>query len=224
MPSLDVEPHQNSIHQAQYPQPQPSPNYRGYDHVTWYVGNAKQAASYYVTRMGFQVVAYRGLETGSRAITGYVVANSHAKFLLLTPLRRLEDLDDSYSTEEKTLVAEIHAHLEKHGDAVKDVAFEVDDAAAVYDASLVRGATSVSASTVAKDSNGYVVTATIQTFGDTTHTFVQRNDYRGPFLPGYREVTATDPINNFLPSIDILDIDHCVGNQDWGQLGDVCDL
>jgi 4-hydroxyphenylpyruvate dioxygenase len=174
--------------------------------------------------MGFQLVAYRGLETGSRAIAGYVVSNNHAKFVLLTPLRGPTDLDDTYSAEDKALVDEIYVHLEKHGDAVKDVAFEVDDASAVYDASLARGAVSVSGSKVAKDSHGYVVTATIQTYGDTTHTFVQRSNYRGSFLPGYKQVTAMDPINNILPAISIVGIDHCVGNQDWGQMADACDL
>ena len=200
------------------------PDYRGYDHVTWYVGNAKQAASYYVTRMGFKVVAYKGLETGSKAIAGYVVTNSRACFVLLSPIRGLAGLDVSFSAADRKLVEEIYEHLKKHGDAVKDVAFEVDDARAVYKAAMSRGATGVYEPTVTKDLDGKVTTATIQTYGDTTHTFVERGDYHGTFLPGYQAVTVKDPINHYLPDVLLDVIDHCVGNQDWGEMVSACDL
>ena len=93
-------------------------SYRGYAHVHWYVGNAKQAATFYVTRMGFERVAYRGLETGCRSLASHVVRNGGITFILTSPLRGLHDLH-KFPAEEQALLKEIHAHLEKHGDAVK---------------------------------------------------------------------------------------------------------
>lgn len=92
--------------------------YRGYHHVHWYVGNAKQAASFYVSRMGFERVAYRGLETGSRATASHVVRNGNVTFILTSPLRCLEQ-STRFSEEDAALLREIHAHQERHGDAVK---------------------------------------------------------------------------------------------------------
>ena len=100
---------------------QPSENlsqYKAYDHVHWYVGNAKQAASFYVSRMGFERVAYRGLETGSRTIASHVVRNGKVTFVLTSPLRGFAQ-SARYSAEEEAQLKEIHAHLEQHGDAVK---------------------------------------------------------------------------------------------------------
>jgi 4-hydroxyphenylpyruvate dioxygenase len=95
-------------------------SYRAYDHVHWYVGNAKQAATYYVSQMGFERVAYRGLETGSRAVASYVVRNGAVTFILTSPLRSLSDQHLSkLAKDEQVLIREIHEHLEKHGDAVK---------------------------------------------------------------------------------------------------------
>jgi len=93
-------------------------SYRAYDYVHWYVGNAKQAASFYISRMGFQKIAYRGLETGSRAVASYVIRNGTVTFVLTSPLRGLAHLD-KFSPEEQELLREVHDHLEKHGDAVK---------------------------------------------------------------------------------------------------------
>lgn len=93
-------------------------SYRGYHHVHWYVGNAKQAASFYVSRMGFERVAYRGLETGSRAIASHVVRNGNVTFVLTSPLRCLEQ-SSRFSDEDEKLLREIHVHQERHGDAVK---------------------------------------------------------------------------------------------------------
>lgn len=192
--------------------------YQGYHHMTWYVGNAKQAASWYVTRMGFQVTAYKGLETGSRSISGYVVTNGAASFILISPICSASTMDSRVSSQERELVSEIHAHLEKHGDAVKDVAFEVEDARAVYSAAISRGATGVHGPTTMSDKSGQVVCATIKAFGDTTHTFIEHRNYNGAFLPGYQSVDLEDPINQYLPEIAIDTIDHCVGNQDWDEM------
>jgi 4-hydroxyphenylpyruvate dioxygenase len=198
-------------------------SYRGYDHVHWYVGNAKQAASYYITRMGFKRVAYRGLETNSRAICSHVIRNGSITFVLTSPLRSLDQID-RFSPEEQELLTEIHHHLEQHGDAVKDVAFEVDSVEAVYGAAVANGAKAVKEPKVVEDADGRVVTATIQTYGQTTHTLVEKSGYRGVFLPGYRvESGNEDPVAALLPDVRLNRIDHCVGNQDWDEMDKICE-
>lgn len=201
-------------------------SYRGYHHVHWWVGNAKQAASYYMMRMGFERVAYKGLETKSRAVASHVVRNGGVTFVLSSPLRSLEAIEkgSEFSDEEKALVREMHAHMEKHGDAVKDVAFEVDSVDGVYESAIAAGAVVVRAPhTQSAGSDGAVRLATIQTYGDTTHTLIQKLDYTGTFLPGYRSETAVDPAARFLPQIDLEAIDHCVGNQDWDEMEGACE-
>ncbi|ERF72239.1 4-hydroxyphenylpyruvate dioxygenase 1 [Endocarpon pusillum Z07020] len=197
--------------------------YRGYDHVHWYVGNAKQAASYYMTRFGFRLVAYRGLETGSRAVASPVVSNGHVTFVLTSPLRS-RDRAEGFGREESALLAEVHEHLSRHGDGVKDVAFEVDDVEAVFHGAVAKGAGVVSQPRVLGDKEGEVKVATIKTYGDTTHTLVERGSYRGSFLPGYRsEVGKVDALTRFLPEVELEAVDHCVGNQDWGEMEEVCE-
>ncbi|KAJ5090020.1 hypothetical protein N7532_008704 [Penicillium argentinense] len=198
-------------------------SYRGYDSVHWYVGNAKQAASYYVTRMGFKRVAYRGLETGCRHACSHVVRNGDITFILTSPLRSQNQLD-RFTPEEQEELRDIHAHLEQHGDAVKDVAFEVDDVDAVFSAAIRNGAKIVSPPKILEDKLGRVKLATIQTYGQTTHTLIERNEYRGAFLPGYRsEDGAEDPVAKFLPGVHLKRIDHCVGNQDWDEMDKICE-
>lgn len=198
-------------------------SYKGYDHVHWYVGNAKQAASYYITRMGFERVAYRGLETGCRSICSHVVRNGDITFILTSPLRSLDQLD-RFPPEEQELLKEIHRHLEQHGDGVKDVAFEVDSVDAVFYAAVKNGAKVVSHPKILEDEHGHVKVATIQTYGQTTHTLIERGAYHGAFLPGYRmESGKSDPITNLLPGVQLKRIDHCVGNQDWEEMDKVCE-
>lgn len=206
-------------------------SYRGYDHVTWYVGNAKQAASYYITRFGFSHVAYKGLETGSRYIASHVVRNGGVTFVLTSPTMSVSALErrPNVSDEDRRLVEEIYAHLAEHGDAVKDVAFEVDDARAVWEHAVGKGAENVHEPRVlaaTAGGKGKVVTATIKTYGDTTHTLVERHGYTGAFLPGYRATPTSatpDPVAELLPGIEFEAIDHCVGNQDWDQMQAVCE-
>ncbi|KAH7073946.1 Glyoxalase/Bleomycin resistance protein/Dihydroxybiphenyl dioxygenase [Paraphoma chrysanthemicola] len=197
--------------------------YRGYHHVHWYVGNAKQAASFYVSRMGFERVAYRGLETGSRATASHVVRNGNVTFILTSPLRCLEQAT-RFSEEDARLLREIHEHQERHGDAVKDVAFEVDNLDAIYDAALSSGAEVIAAPHNITDAAGTVRLATIRTYGDTTHTLIEKGNYNGIFLPGYRaEPKTRDALSRFLPSVQLEAIDHCVGNQDWDEMENACE-
>lgn len=198
--------------------------YRGYHHVHWYVGNAKQAASYYVTRMGFSRVAYRGLETGSRATASHVVRNGNVTFVFTSPLRCLEQ-SNRFSPEDEALLREIHAHQERHGDAVKDVAFEVENVDAMYTAAVHNGAVVVKEPHTVSDTHGSVRMATIRTYGDTTHTLIQKPiSYTGVFLPTFAPVPTTtiDPLSKHLPPIPLSAIDHCVGNQDWDEMESAC--
>ena len=204
-----------------------APNFHGYDHITWYVGNAKQAASYYTTRLGFYTVAYKGLETGSRYIASHVVANGNIRFVLTSPLKSYTALDgdEPISSEERSLLKEIYQHLERHGDAVKDVAFEVDDVEAVYSQAVSQDAVSIQPPRTIRDESGFVTTAIIRTYGDTTHTLISRSSYHGLFLPGFKAIPKSklDPLQKLLPSIQLEAIDHCVGNQDWGAMEAACE-
>ncbi|KAI1781072.1 4-hydroxyphenylpyruvate dioxygenase [Hypoxylon cercidicola] len=202
------------------------PSFQGYDHVTWWVGNAKQAASYYNTLFGFKTVAYRGLETSSRFFTSYVVANGEIRFVFTSPIRSHAYLpeDEPITDEESALLKEMHAHLERHGDAVKDVAFEVDDVEAVYSKAVQNGAVSVQPPTLLRDKqHGDVLTAVIRTYGDTTHTLISRLNYTGPFMPGF-QARAPPPSSVALPPVELARIDHCVGNQSWGDMVAACEF
>ncbi|KAF2969868.1 hypothetical protein GQX73_g3719 [Xylaria multiplex] len=206
------------------------PEFHGYDHVTWWVGNAKQAASYYNTLFGFRTVAYRGLETGSRYFTSYVVSNNEVRFVFTSPIRSHAHLpaEEPISDDDLALLKEMHQHLERHGDAVKDVAFDVDDVQAVYDRA-VSGADGIAVSVQpprvsrGEGKDGEVVTAVIRTYGDTTHTLISRRGYKGAFLPGFAPRDPA-PSSVALPPIDLVRIDHCVGNQSWNEMVAACDF
>jgi 4-hydroxyphenylpyruvate dioxygenase len=105
----------------------------------------------------------------------------------------------------------------------KDVAFEVDSVDAIFSAAIAAGATAVQTPTKLADRNGFVKTAAIQTYGDTTHTLIERSSYHGSFFPGYRSETSKDPLNAFLPKVTLEAVDHCVGNQDWDEMENICE-
>lgn len=172
----------------------------GFDHIKFYVGNAKQTASWYTARLGFDYYAYRGLETGERSVVSHVVRNGDIMFEFCSSL----DPSDANG---------IGEHIKIHGDAVKDVAFTVDDARGIWEKATKRGAVSVMEPKEIKDEHGTVVLATVRTYGDATHTFVQRNGYTGCFLPGYKAHPKTEVCNAVFPPVSIQFIDHCVGNQ-----------
>lgn len=164
--------------------------YQGYDNVHWYVGNAKQAASFYVTRMGFRRIAYRGLETGSRTVASHVVSNGNVVFVFTSPLFAPGSKISALSKEDQALLKEVHDHLMAHGDAVKDVAFEVDDVEALYSAAVARGARAVSEPRTVKDDFGSVKMATIQTYGDTSKSDACVRECPANFPSPYAHRTA----------------------------------
>lgn len=175
-------------------------NFEGFDHLKWYVGNAKQAADWYVVHFGFKKIAYRGLETGSRRVASHVIAQNDVVWEFIS----------AYSPD---ALDPINNEIALHGDGVKDVAFRVDDARVAFEFAKSKGAKVISEPEELTDENGSVVIATIQTYGDTWHTFVQRNNYKGVFLPGYKALTEESPFANFTPSVGLSFIDHVVGNQ-----------
>jgi 4-hydroxyphenylpyruvate dioxygenase len=171
----------------------------GTDHIEFYVGNAKQSSMYYRTAFGFQLVAYRGPETGTRDRASYVLEQDKVRLVLTTPLRS---------------TGPVAAHLAKHGDGVRDLALWVDDAGRAFELAVSRGAVAVQEPAVLHDDMGEVVTAAIQTYGDTIHSLVERRNYRGAFMPGYvRAESRWDP-----PSVGLKYVDHCVGNVELGAM------
>ena len=171
----------------------------GTDYVEFYVGNAKQAAHYYKTAFGFQSFAYAGLETGLKDRASYVLKQDKIRLVLTTALK-----SDS----------PIGEHVKKHGDGVKVVALWVEDARKAHEETVKRGAKSYMEPTVEKDEHGEVVRSGIYTYGETVHMFVERKNYTGTFLPGYREWKS-----DYNPEPTGLKfIDHMVGNVGWNQM------
>ncbi|OJJ46843.1 hypothetical protein ASPZODRAFT_65754 [Penicilliopsis zonata CBS 506.65] len=192
-----------------------NPDYTGFDHLTWYVGNALQSASFFITRYGFEPVAYRGPETGSHLVACYVVRNGRAVMQFMAPVAdsNIIEVDARASATDRQLARDIHEHLSRHGDGVKDIAFQVTHVAEVWAHAVRNGAQPVQLPVQTADEKGEVCWATIGAYGDTTHTLINRSQYRGDFLPGYLEVAGSDGINKVLPPIDLVEIDHCVGIQ-----------
>jgi 4-hydroxyphenylpyruvate dioxygenase len=178
----------------------------GFDHLVFWVGNARQAASYYTSRLGFEYFAYQGLETGNRQVASHAVKKGKIIFVFSTSYGPYEDNENT-----------IGQHVSKHGDGVKDIAFAVDDAKRMHDIAVSRGAKSYQEPKRLVDDFGVVIVASIQTYGDTIHTLVQRKvdgqEYKGVFLPGFKEHYLKDPLNDVLPDTKLEIIDHVVANQ-----------
>jgi len=183
-----------------------------FDHIRFYVGNAKQAASFYCTRFGFEPYCYRGLETGSRDIASHVIKQNDIIFVFESPYNP-----------EGPITEELGKHQMRHGDGVKDVAFQVEDCVKLYHKSIERGGKSVREPWEEKDENGTVIFAQVKTYGDTIHTFIERKDYKGLFLPGYEAVKFKDALLDKLPTIGLKFVDHVVGNQPDLQMVPVAD-
>ncbi len=176
----------------------------GTDYIEFYVGNAKQAAHYYRAAFGFQLVAYRGPETGMRDRASYLLQQGKIRFVFTTPIR--PDLSDD--------ARRIADHIFRHGDGVRDIALWVDDARDAFAKAVERGAEPVQEPTVARDDDGEVVTAAFRIYGETIHSLVERRSYSGLFMPGYR---AVEPY--YAPAdVGLKYVDHCVGNVELGKM------
>ncbi|XP_029037094.1 4-hydroxyphenylpyruvate dioxygenase [Osmia bicornis bicornis] len=169
-----------------------------FDHIKFWVGNAKQAASFYCTRLGFEPYGYRGLETGSRQIAGHVVKQNQIIFVF----------ESAYEPDNK----EMASHLSRHGDGVRDIALNVEDIETIVKIAKEKGAKVIKDIWEEKDENGTVKLATIKTYGDTYHTLIDRSKYKGFFLPGYQKLEKDTLLKN-LPKVGLNFVDHIVGNQ-----------
>ena len=171
----------------------------GTDYVEFYVGNAKQAAYYYKAAFGFQSHAYAGLETGIKDKASYVLAQDKIRLVFTTPLNSANP---------------INSHIQKHGDGVKVIALWVDDAVKAFEETVKRGAKPFMEPTLEKDEHGEVMRSGIYTYGETVHIFVERKNYSGAFLPGYKPWKS-----EFNPSpVGLKYIDHMVGNVGWNEM------
>jgi 4-hydroxyphenylpyruvate dioxygenase len=173
----------------------------GWDHIEFYVGNAKQSAIFYQYAMGFKLSAYSGLETGNKEKASYMLEQGKIRFVLSTPLT-----PDSHISE----------HIKKHGDGVRDIALEVQDAVSAYNETVKRGAVGVMEPTELKDENGTIIRSSIKTYGDTIHSFIQRKDYRGIFMPGYADASAKAVKG--IKDAGLRSVDHIVGNVELGKM------
>jgi 4-hydroxyphenylpyruvate dioxygenase len=172
----------------------------GMDAVVFAVGNARQAAHFYSSAFGMRCVAYRGPETGCRDEAAYVLESGQARFVFRGPVRA---------------GTELARHVAAHGDGVIDLAIGVPSAQAAYDYAVARGATGLDQPEIVGDTAGKVVLASIATYGDTSHTLVERAGYAGPYLPGY---VAADPLVTPPGRPFFTEIDHCVGNVELGRM------
>lgn len=175
----------------------------GTDYVELYVGNAKQSAHFYKTAFGFQSEAFSGMETGVNDKVSYVLTQDKIRLVLTTSLEE---------------GGEINEHINKHGDGVKVVALWVEDATKAWEETTKRGAKSFMKPRKEEDKHGHVVRSGIHTYGDTVHIFVERKNYNGVFLPGYRKWES-----HYNPSpVGLKYIDHMVGNVDWNEMNTWC--
>ena len=172
----------------------------GNDHVEFYVGNARQSAHFYRSAFGFTLTGYSGPETGVRDRASYVLEQEKIRLILTTPLRPEHPIAD---------------HIKIHGDGVRDIALTVDDAESAYRETTKRGARGVREPFTVSDEHGEVRMSSIAAYGDTLHTFVERRNYRGPFLPGFVAVAGPDKIAR---PAGLKYIDHMVGNVGWNQM------
>jgi 4-hydroxyphenylpyruvate dioxygenase len=164
----------------------------GFDYIEFFVGNALQACYYYHRGFGFDVVAYKGLETGSREHCSYVMRQGKVQLVLTSALNPNNPIAD---------------HVHKHGDGVKNIGLRVKDATKAYETAVSRGGVSVEKPTVHEGPDGKYVSASVKSYGDTIHTFVERHSYTGPFAPGFKPVEKKANGGSGL-----LIVDHVVGN------------
>src|SRR5574337_273244 len=171
----------------------------GTDYIEFFVGNARQASHYYRGAFGFRLAAYRGPEPGTRDRASYVLVQDKVRLVLTTPLGPEGFIAD---------------HIHRHGDGVRDLALWVDDARDAFRKAVERGATAVQQPTVLRDEAGEVITAAIQTYGETIHTLVERRNYQGAFMPGFAPIES-----RYAPApVGLKYVDHCVGNVELGAM------
>jgi 4-hydroxyphenylpyruvate dioxygenase len=178
---------------------------KGFDHIEMYVGNARQAAHFYRTAFGFKPIAHSGLETGVRDRASIVVQQNDIKLMLTSAL---------------TPDSPVAEHVKLHGDDVKDIAFAVDDAAMAFDVAVKNGAPAILPPTVIEDSEGRITKATIGAFGDTVHSFIQRDGTDSSFFPTFQVIENPPPA---VPT-GLTSIDHVAVSVEPAQLNGLVDF
>jgi len=181
-----------------------------FDHIEWWVGNAKQAVSFYCTRLGFEPYAYKGLETGNRDVACHAVKQKDIIFVFKSAYEPGSEISNVMGK-----------HHTSHGDGVKDVSFTVEDLDGIMMKCKEKGVKIVRDIWEESDENGSVRMATVQTYGETTHTLIERKNFTGHFLPGYKPVSYKDVLLTTLPEAGAYFIDHVVGNQPDLEMEDV---
>lgn len=171
----------------------------GTDHIEFYCGNAKQSAFFYMSAFGFDLVAYAGLETGVKDRASYVLQQGKIRLVLTSSFDPESDISD---------------HVRRHGDGVKFLSLWVNDATKAFEETVKRGAKPYMSPTKFEDENGEVIISAIETYGDTVHKFVERKNYTGAFLPGYKPKQSPFKVK----PIGLEFIDHCVGNVELGRM------
>ena len=171
----------------------------GTDYIEFYVGNAKQASHFYHGAFGFDVIGYRGPETGVRDRASYLLQQDKVRLILTTAIKSRGSVAD---------------HVYRHGDGVKDIALWVEDARMAFHLAVERGALPVREPEVMRDDDGEIVVAAIRTYGETIHSLVERRDYRGVFMPGFVPVTLPPQ----RAAVGLKYVDHCVGNVELGAM------
>ena len=177
-----------------------APTFHGFDHIEWWVGNARHTAAFFVNGFGFDVVAYAGPETGSAGTVSYVLAQGDIQFVVTSGLDGVSD---------------VARHVLRHGDGVRSVALRVEDCGAAHEALVARGGTSVHAPWLSEDDDGRFARADVAAYGDTVHALVERSSYRGRFAPGF---DVAEPFADDGPEVGLTSIDHVVANVGRGKL------
>jgi 4-hydroxyphenylpyruvate dioxygenase len=171
----------------------------GTDYIEFYVGNAKQAAHYYQSAFGFQPLAYAGPETGAKDKVSYAVRQNKLTLVFTTALRTGNTIAD---------------HVYLHGDGVKVICLRVGDAVSAWEETTKRGAKNYLKPKKSEDEHGEIILSGIHLYGETVHLFIERKNYNGVFMPGFKEWKSLyNP-----PSTGLLYVDHCVANVDWNQM------
>lgn len=171
---------------------------RGWDHLEFYVGNAKQAAHFYDKVFGFKPAAKLGLETGVRDRASYLMQQGNIRFVFTSALQPDH---------------EIARHCALHGDGVKAIALEVTDVDAALREAKARGATVLQNMQAAEDEHGVLKTGVLKYAGDTVFKLVERRGYSGPFAPGFKPIQAHGSEPTGLAAID-----HIVTNVYLGEM------
>ena len=185
--------------------PGPAPDLLGFDHVEWWVGNARHTAQFFVSGFGFEVTAYAGPETGRRDRISYVLTQGEIRFVVTSVLDGTTDIAE---------------HVRRHGDGVRVVAYRVADAREAHARAVARGGVSLESPTESRDDHGAAVIATIAAYGDTVHALVERDAYHGVFLPGFEAASVPFALGS---AVGLTRFDHIVANVEDGRLAEWVD-